>query len=326
MVSFMIRKYICSIVILGIASGWSYAQLPTVLTLAPDARSTGMADMGVATSPDINSQYFNVAKYAFVDKAGIALSYSPWMRKLSPDMNTLYLAGHIRLGDNNCLSGSVSFFSLGEIVLSDGMMAETRSPSEWAIDVGYARRLTPNISLGMTFRYVSAVYADWNVFTIFSAGAIAADAGVYFQYPAGKNRLSAGLSITNVGTQLNFGGDTRASLPMALRIGVNYLVNPNDDHTLSLGVEINQPFAYGKGNSFEQALIGIGTEYTLQKMFLFRAGYLYNNKHFGDRSRLSFGAGVLYLNLGFDISYWLPLSSSNNALDNTVHLTVSCRF
>ena len=322
----MTKKFIGSIILLGLSFGWSFAQVPTVLTLAPDARSTGMADMGVATSPDINSQYFNVAKYAFVGKSGIALSYSPWMRKLTPDMNALYLAGYGHLGDNNYISGSLSFFSLGEIVLSDGTVADSRSPSEWAIDVGYSRRLTPNVSLGIAFRYVSAVYADANIFAVASAGAFAADAGAYFQYPVGNHQLSAGVSVTNIGTQFNFAGDTKASLPMALRLGANYLFNLSADHTLSLGAEANQPFVYGADNSFSQAVFGVGAEYAWQKMLLLRAGYLYNNKTYGDRSHLSFGTGVSYRGFGVDLSYWLPVSSWNNALDNTLHLTASYQF
>jgi len=311
---------------LGFSFGWSYAQVPTLLTLAPDARSTAMGDMGVATSPDNNSQYFNVAKYAFAGKAGIALSYSPWMRKLAPDMNTLYMAGYSRLDDDNYLSGSVAFFSSGEMVLSDGTTAVTFSPSEWAIDVGYARRLTPNISLGMAFRYVSAVYADWNMLSISSTGAMAADVGAYFQYPIGKNQIAAGVSVSNVGTQFNFGGDTKASLPMALRVGANYLFNLNDDHSLSLGVELNQPFVYGAKSTFSQALLGVGGEYIWQKTLILRAGYLYNNKNYGDRSHLSFGAGFIYRKFGADLSYWLPVSSSSNALDNTIHLTACYRL
>ena len=34
------------------------------LNIAPDARGGGMGDMGAATLPDINSQYWNAAKYA----------------------------------------------------------------------------------------------------------------------------------------------------------------------------------------------------------------------------------------------------------------------
>ncbi len=325
MVNSILRKIICS-TMFALVLSLCAAQVPTVLTLAPDARSTGMADMGVATSPDINSQYFNAAKYAFAGKAGISLSYSPWMRKLSSDMNALYLAGYGQLGDNNYLSGSISFFSLGDIILSDGITAVTHTPSEWAIDVGYSRRLTPNISLGIAFRYVSAVYADMNMLSVSSAGAFAGDVGVYFQYPLGKNQLSAGVSMTNIGTQFDFGGSTKASLPMALRLGVNYLFNLSADHALSLGVEGNQPFVYGAENSFNQALFGLGAEYIWQKMLMFRAGYLYNNKNYGDRSHLSFGAGITYRSFGADLSDWLPVSSSNNALDNTFHITVSYQF
>jgi len=318
--------FICGIIILSLSCTQSYAQVPTVLALAPDARSTGMADMGVATSPDNNSQYFNVAKYALAGKAGIALSYSPWMRKLSPDMHTLYLAGYGQLGENNYISGSVAYFSLGEMLLSDGTAVISHHPSEWAIAVGYSRQLTPNIALGMAFRYASAVHADWNMLSISSAGALAADVGAYFQYPVGKNQLSAGMSMTNIGTQFNFGGNTRASLPMALRLGVNYLFNFSEEHKLSLGVEANQPFIYGAENSFKQAVFGIGGEYIMQQWLFFRAGYFYNNKNYGDRSRLSFGAGINYHGFGADLSYWLPLSSANNTLDNTVHITVSYLF
>jgi hypothetical protein len=285
-----------------------------------------MADMGVATSPDNNAQYFNVAKYALAGKGGIALSYSPWMRKLTPDMNTLYLAGYKQLGDNNYLSASISYFSLGEMMLTDGITAITRNPSEWAIDVGYSRRLTPNISLGMAFRYVSAVYGDLNMLVISSAGALAADVGAYFQYPVGQHQLSAGISVSNIGTQFNFGGDTRVSLPMALRLGTNYCLNFSADHSLSFGVEANQPFGYGSENSFKQILFGVGAEYAWRQLLLFRAGYLYNNKNYGDHSHLSFGAGINYQNFGADLSYWLPATSSSNALDNTVHLTASYRF
>ncbi|MCL2098729.1 MAG: PorV/PorQ family protein [Bacteroidales bacterium] len=318
--------FFCGIIMLCLSCLQSHAQLPTILALAPDARSTGMADMGVATSPDNNSQYFNVAKYAFAGKAGIALSYSPMMRKLSPDMHTLYLAGYGHLGDNNYLSGAISYMSLGEMLLSDGTTIISHHPSEWAIDLGYSRQLTPNIALGIAFRYASAVYANWNMFSISSAGALAADAGAYFQYPVGQNQLSAGVSITNIGTQFNFGGDTRASLPMALRLGVNHRFNFAEEHSLSLGAEVNQPFVYGAENSFKQAVFGVGAEYILQQWLFFRGGYFYNNKNHGDRSRLSLGAGISYQGFGADFSYWLPTSSANNTLDNTVHITLSYLF
>ena len=138
-----------------------FAQIPTVLTLAPDARSTGMANLGVATSPDVNSQYFNVAKYAFskMQKGGVSFSYSPWLHALSEDMSVLYLSAFGRIGDGHYISGSVSYFAAGKFILTDGTTTVTQSPAEWAIDVGYSRQLSPYFSMGLAFRYVSAIYA-----------------------------------------------------------------------------------------------------------------------------------------------------------------------
>lgn len=42
-----------------------------------------MGDLGAATDPDVNSQYWNPAKYAFAfSRAGVSVSYTPWLRKL----------------------------------------------------------------------------------------------------------------------------------------------------------------------------------------------------------------------------------------------------
>lgn len=324
MVKVVIRKTYSIFVFVWLA-GVCAAQVPTILTLAPDGRSTGMAGLGVATSADANSQYFNVSKYAFAGKGGVALSYAPWMRKLSPDMNTLYLAGFGQLGDNNYLSGAVSFFTLGDITFSDGVTAVTRSPSEWAVDLGYSRRITPSLSLGMAFRYVSAVYADLNVLSAQSAGAFAADAGVYFRQPIGKHGIAAGLSVTNAGTRFDFGG-TDVSLPTALRLGVHYMFNFTPEHVLGFGIEGNQPLIAGSYHSFQDVTFSFGAEYNWNNFLMARAGYFYDNKYSGNRSHLSLGVGGIYKGFGLDCSYWVPLSSDNTALSNTFHITLSHVF
>ncbi len=324
MLTTVVRKiYIISVCIL--LTGVSFGQLPTVLTLAPDGRSTGMADMGVATSADANAQYFNVSKYAFAGKGGLSLSYAPWMRKLTPDMNKLHLAGFAQVGNNNYFSGAVSYFSIGDITLSDGNNAVTRNPAEWAVGLGYARRLTPYLSLGMAFRYVSAVYADLNVLGLSSAGAFAADVGAYFQHAVGKDHISAGLSFTNIGTQFDF-GDNKASLPTALRLGVFYTFNLTPGHALGLGAEGNMPLTGVGDNLLNKTTVGFGTEYSWNNLLMARAGYFYNNKRYGDRLHWSFGLGGRYKMFGLDGSYWLPFSSNSTALDNTFHLTLTCFF
>ena len=88
-------------------------------TIAPDARSAGMGDVGAATDPDVNSQAWNIAKYPFcISRAGIALNYTPWLRQLVNDIDLAYVAGYYRVGDNLSLSGSLRYFSLGEVMTS----------------------------------------------------------------------------------------------------------------------------------------------------------------------------------------------------------------
>ena len=115
-------------------------------TIAPDARGAGMGDVGAATDPDVNSQYWNPAKYPFcISRAGVALNYTPWLRQLVNDIDLAYLAGYYRIGDYSAISGSIRYFSLGEVIASDGM---TVKPYEMSIDAAYSMMLSEKLSLG----------------------------------------------------------------------------------------------------------------------------------------------------------------------------------
>ena len=129
-------------------------------TIAPDARAAGMGDVGVATDPDVNSQYWNLAKYPFcISRAGIALNYTPWLRQLVNDIDLAYVAGYYRIGDYGALSGSLRYFSLGEVYTDSEGLDEsmTVKPYEMALDVAYSRMLSENFSLGVGLRWI---YSD----------------------------------------------------------------------------------------------------------------------------------------------------------------------
>src|SRR5574344_488635 len=112
----------------------------TSQTIAPDARAGGMGDIGAATDPDVNSQYWNPAKYPFcISRAGVSLNYTPWLRQLVNDIDLAYMAGYMRLGDYTALSASLRYFSLGEVSLSDDAAAMTIKPYEMSVDVGVSR-------------------------------------------------------------------------------------------------------------------------------------------------------------------------------------------
>ena len=113
------------------------------LTIAPDGRSSGMGDGGVATMADVNSQHWNVAKYAFADsKKGVALSYTPWITNLIPDVNHFYLSAFYKLDSKNTLSSSFRYFSLGTITFGGGTAGTQYQPQEFALDAGYSRKIT----------------------------------------------------------------------------------------------------------------------------------------------------------------------------------------
>ena len=121
-------------------------------TIAPDARGAGMGDVGVATDPDVNSQYWNPAKYPFcISRSGIALNYTPWLRRLVNDIDLAYLAGYYRIGDYSAVSGSLRYFSLGEVFADDGMSVK---PYEMSLDVAYSLMLSEKFSLAAAIRWI----------------------------------------------------------------------------------------------------------------------------------------------------------------------------
>lgn len=213
----------------------------TSLSIAPDARAGAMGDMGVATEADINSQYWNAAKYPFnIARAGVAASYTPWLRKIVSDINLAAVEGFYRIGDYSAVSASFRYFSLGEVTVTDGDY--TIKPYEMSFDVAYSRMLTRCLSMGVTLRYIrsdmSNNYKDGS-----SAGnAFGADISFYregyFMMGSRECRLAWGIAMTNIGTKINYGGTTNSEfLPTTLRLGINFLVPFNEYNKLSLGVE-----------------------------------------------------------------------------------------
>ena len=127
------------------------------LTIAPDSRAGAMGDVGVATSPDINSQHWNPAKYVFMEgQGGAALSYTPWLRNLINDINLAYLVGYKKIDGKQAISGSLRYFSLGNVVFTDiyGIEGKTFNPNEFAVDAAYSRLFSDKFSGAMGFRFI----------------------------------------------------------------------------------------------------------------------------------------------------------------------------
>lgn len=212
------------------------------LKIGADARAGGMGDIGAATDPDVNSQAWNPAKYPFcISRAGIAVNYTPWLRKIVNDIDLGYVAGYMRLGDYTAVSSSLRYFSLGEVDAGDNL---TIKPYELAFDVAVSRMLSEDLSAAIALRYLrsdlSGNYSDDSK----PGNAFAADLALYYnKYVVMGSRecqLAFGLNISNIGSKMKFGDENSYFIPTNLRLGVNYLVPINEYNKIAFGVDLNK--------------------------------------------------------------------------------------
>lgn len=225
----------------------------TSLNIAPDARGAAMGDLGAATEPDAYSQFWNPSKYAFAySTAAISLSYTPWLRKLVNDIYLANLSGYWKIGgsDNQAVSASLRYFSLGEIDMTDdsGVAVNSVNPYELAFDVGYSRKLSESFSMGVALRYI---YSDLAFSDAYSAeqqtgaSAFAADiSGFLTTYPIiGRNECqwSWGFNISNIGSKVSYNdGNDPAFLPTNFRLGTTFTFPLAQYNNLALSVDVNK--------------------------------------------------------------------------------------
>lgn len=215
----------------------------TSLSIAPDARAGSLGDVGVATEADVNSQYWNPAKYPFtIARAGVSMSYTPWLRQLVSDIDLVNLVGYYRIGDYSAVSGSLTYFSLGEVFVEDEM---TIKPYEMAIDVAYSRMLSETFSAAIALRYIHSDL-QYNYAEDMSPGsAFAADIALYYNnYIMLGNRecmLGIGLNASNIGTKISYDdGATNEFIPTNLRLGASLLIPIDEYNTISFSADLNK--------------------------------------------------------------------------------------
>lgn len=234
----------------------------TSQTIAPDARAAGMGDVGVATDPDVNSQYWNPAKYPFtISRAGISLNYTPWLRQLVSDMDLAYLAGYYRIGDYSAVSASLRYFSLGEVQADgsvDGSAAMTIKPYELSVDAAYSLMLSEKFSLGAAVRWIySDLTYNFNEETN-PGSAFAADLSAYYQnyinLGSRECQLGIGMNISNIGSKITFGGDNRSEfIPTNLRLGASLMIPIDEFNRFTISADANKLLVptYPKKNADE---------------------------------------------------------------------------
>lgn len=215
-------------------------------TIAPDARAAGLGDVGAATEPDVNSQYWNPAKYPFcISRAGVSLNYTPWLRQLVSDIDLAYVAGYYRIGDYSAVSGSVRYFSLGEVMTSLDKNAMTVKPYELSADVAYSLMLSENFSLAAGIRWIySDLRFDYTE-DASPASAFAADVAMYYnKYFVMSQRecqFALGLNLSNIGSKISYFGDDRSQfLPANMRLGASLLVPVDEYNRFTIAADANK--------------------------------------------------------------------------------------
>ena len=224
------------------------------LTIAPDARSGAMGDVGVASSPDANSIHWNAAKYAFIEEdISLNLSYIPWLRNLVKDINFQNISGSYRLNKNQTIAASLMYFSLGNITFTNisGQKIMDFKPNEFSFDLAYALKLSQNFSGGITFRYIHSNLtgrvptADSGTPTK-PGNAVAGDLSFFYtkemQLENKTGRLNLGVNISNLGSKISYSNDSYYDdfLPANLRIGAAYKLQLDEYNSITALFDINK--------------------------------------------------------------------------------------
>lgn len=325
-----------------------------MLRISPDARAGGMGDVGIATTPDANASFWNQAKIPFAkQKTSIALTYTPWLKDLG--LNDVFLvtaAGYHQVAEDQAISGSLRYFSLGNIQFTDfaGNDLQRFTPREFAFDAGYSRALSKKIGVGVALRliYSNLGNGTFQGTPLKPGTTVAGDISFFYD---GRNEngkgLTAGAVMSNLGGKITYTQDATAKdyIPANLGLGVMYNAVIDETSKISFGVDINKLMvptppgrvrtpdeiaAYRNKNvvgswfssfgdapgGFAEELrefqISAGAEYSYNDLFFARAGYFYEDKTKGNRRFFSMGAGIKYNKLGFNFSYLVPTGQGIN--------------
>lgn len=332
------------------------------LTISPESRGGAMGDAGAATSPDVYSQYWNPAKYAFIeDQFGLGISYTPWLRALVNDIGLIDLSGYYRFDDLQTVSSSLRFFSMGEIQGTDPQGEPTKSiePTELAVDLGYSRKLSDNWSGAVVFRYIRSDLYSGAVDGVFPGNAFAVDMAAYYtkkdiyiaDYPA---KYALGMNISNVGSKISYTkGSDKFFIPANMKLGASLELEIDDYNTISGTVDVNKllvptpslsdssianeynemgslegvfrSFGDAPGGfkeELEEIMVSVGVEYTYDNAFSVRGGYFYEAPNKGNREFFSVGAGFKMNVFSLDVSYLVP-TDAQSPLANTLRFSLT---
>ncbi len=355
-------KLTALVLLLGSATSIVNAQANTInvvtsavpfLRISPDARSGGMGDVGIATAPDANSAFWNLAKTPFnTNKGGVSVTYTPWLKDLG--LNDVYLfsgTGYLKLSDEEAISASLRYFSLGNIQFTDNLGNDLSSfrPREFAFDAGYSRKLSTKLSIGVALRYINSNLASGTINGVsYKAGSsVAGDLSLFHNgAKADGSGLNWGVAISNLGSKISYTSDATQKdyIPANIGIGVAYTKVIDESNKVTFGLDLHKLLvptppsvgdsaglakyrSQGVVNSWfksfgdapggfseevKEVQASLGAEYWYNNQFALRAGYFYENPIKGNRKYFTLGAGLKYNSFGLNFSYLLPSGNGVN--------------
>ena len=237
--------------VIGRESNNIISTVASFLLIAPDSRSGAMGDAGVATSPDVNSQHWNAAKYVFSeDRMGVSLSYIPWLKSYVDDMNICYLSGFNKIKENQAIGYSLTYFSLGEMTFTDynGSTVKQYNPKEFAIDGSYSLKLSDNLSASLTMRYIYSNLTGGitvnNSDETHAGHAVAGDLAVYYNraFEGSKHThiLALGANVSNIGTKMSYTKNNSNFIPTNMKLGAAYTLELDSYNSFTATFDINK--------------------------------------------------------------------------------------
>ena len=330
------------------------------LRVSPDARTGGMGETGIATLPDANSGFSNLAKIPFAQsRTQISATYTPWLRKITQDVYLASLAGYYKIDDEQAINVGLRYFNLGQIEFTDfnGNPLGSQRPREFGLDFGYTRKLSERLSLGVALRYINSSLASGAIGgTNYKAGnSVAGDLSLYHSGldETGKG-FTWGMAITNLGAKIGYTNNAQAKdfIPANAGIGAAYTGIIDEDSKITVAADLNHLLVpappvlsqdgtdttgdqqklddYRSTGVFESWFksfdnkcysLSLGAEFWYNNQFAARAGYYWETKESGNRKYFTLGVGLKYNVFGFNFSYLVP-SGGNGTTQNPLSNTL----
>ena len=305
------------------------------LLITPDARAGGLGDAGCASFPDAVSYHWNAAKYAFIKKeAGIAVSYTPWLRALVPDINLADVSIYIKIKKYGFFGVSTRYFSFGDITLTSpgGLTIGQFRQNEHSESIFYAAKLGEHFSGGGAIKYI---YSNANMQS-YPGWCVAADMSCFwtdmFTLKDIPSKLSFGVNISNIGGKIpDSSGGEKKFIPQNLRAGISYKAEIDSHNSIEVICDANKllvPLPAVNGSISEHLRtinIASGLEYWYAAQYALRSGFFYEDWKYGGRKYFTFGLGVHYAVFGLDFAYLVP-TEQRHPLQNTLRFTMSFDF